>query len=64
MIVEVPIPQLIPGKTYFFFSHTYKRQPYNAKLLKAWESKVRLIDYELSLKTVPVWSPSADSQVS
>jgi saccharopine dehydrogenase (NAD+, L-lysine forming) len=50
-VKEVPIPQLIPGKTYFFFSHTYKRQPYNAKLLKACvESNVRLIDYELLTK--------------
>ncbi|MFN8691837.1 MAG: alanine dehydrogenase, partial [Cyclobacteriaceae bacterium] len=28
-IKEVPISQLIPNKTYFFFSHTIKKQPYN-----------------------------------
>jgi alanine dehydrogenase len=50
-VKEVPIQQLIPGKTYFFFSHTYKRQPYNAKLLKACvERNIRLIDYELLTK--------------
>ena len=47
-VKEVPIDQLIPEKTYFFFSHTYKLQPYNAKLLRACiDKKVRLIDYEL-----------------
>lgn len=50
-VKEVPINQLIPNKTYFFFSHTYKKQPYNAKLLKACvERNVRLIDYELLTK--------------
>ena len=28
-VKEVPIAQLIPGKTYFFFSHTIKKQPKN-----------------------------------
>ena len=47
-VKEVPINDLIPNKTYFFFSHTYKQQPYNAKLLKACvERNIRLIDYEL-----------------
>ncbi len=47
-VKEVPIDQLIPDKTYFFFSHTYKLQPYNAKLLKAClDKRIRLIDYEL-----------------
>ena len=47
-VKEVPLDQLIPEKTYFFFSHTYKLQPYNAKLLRACiDKKVRLIDYEL-----------------
>jgi len=50
-VKEVPIDQLIPNKTYFFFSHTYKKQPYNAKLLKACvERNIRLIDYELLTK--------------
>ena len=34
-IKEVPIDMLIPNKTYLFFSHTKKLQPYNQKLLKA-----------------------------
>ncbi|MGV3538890.1 MAG: NAD(P)-dependent oxidoreductase [Rufibacter sp.] len=46
-VKEVPIDQLIPGKTYFFFSHTIKKQPHNQKLLKAiLEKKITLIDYE------------------
>ena len=28
-VKEVPVKDLISGKTYFFFSHTYKEQPYN-----------------------------------
>ncbi|MGB0171508.1 MAG: NAD(P)-dependent oxidoreductase [Flavobacteriales bacterium] len=47
-VKEVPVDQLIPDKTYFFFSHTYKLQPYNAKLLRAClDKRIRLIDYEL-----------------
>lgn len=47
-IKEVPIGQLIPGKTYFFFSHTIKKQPHNRILLQAvLEKKITLIDYEL-----------------
>ncbi|MFM8851411.1 MAG: NAD(P)-dependent oxidoreductase [Cytophagales bacterium] len=46
-IKEVPIDQLIAGKTYLFFSHTLKKQPYNRKLLQAvLEKKIKLIDYE------------------
>lgn len=46
-IKEVKIDYLIPGKTYFFFSHTKKKQPYNQKLMQAMiEKKIRLIDYE------------------
>lgn len=46
-VKEVPISQLIPGKTYFFFSHTIKKQEYNKPLLKALlDKKVRMIDYE------------------
>jgi len=46
-VKEVPIPQLIPDKTYFFFSHTIKEQPYNRQLLRAiLEKNIRLIDYE------------------
>ena len=47
-IKEVPVDMLIPGKTYLFFSHTYKKQPYNRKLLKAILNKdIRLVDYEM-----------------
>ncbi|KAJ3203898.1 hypothetical protein HDU82_006220 [Entophlyctis luteolus] len=47
-VKEVPIADLIPGKTYLFFSHTYKGQKYNMPLLKAiMDRKIRLIDYEL-----------------
>ncbi|MDQ6762763.1 MAG: NAD(P)-dependent oxidoreductase [Bacteroidota bacterium] len=46
-IKEVPIKMLIPGKTYFFFSHTKKLQAYNQKLLQSIISnKITLIDYE------------------
>jgi alanine dehydrogenase len=46
-IKEVPIDQLIPGKTYLFFSHTKKKQPHNQKLLQAIiEKGITLIDYE------------------
>ncbi|RYZ23777.1 MAG: alanine dehydrogenase [Chitinophagaceae bacterium] len=49
-IKEVPVEQLIPGKTYLFFSHTKKKQPHNRKLLKAvLDKKIRLIDYECLL---------------
>jgi saccharopine dehydrogenase (NAD+, L-lysine-forming) len=47
-VKEVPITQLIPGKTYFFFSHTIKKQPKNKALLQSILAKsIRLIDYEL-----------------
>jgi saccharopine dehydrogenase (NAD+, L-lysine-forming) len=46
-IKEVPVNQLIPGKTYLFFSHTKKKQPHNQKLLRAiLDQQIRLIDYE------------------
>lgn len=46
-IKEVPINHLISGKTYFMFSHTRKKQPYNQKLMKAFLDKnITLIDYE------------------
>jgi saccharopine dehydrogenase (NAD+, L-lysine forming) len=47
-IKEVPIENLVEGKTYLFFSHTIKKQPYNKKLLQAiLKKKIRLIDYEV-----------------
>ncbi|MDH5608339.1 MAG: NAD(P)-dependent oxidoreductase [Cyclobacteriaceae bacterium] len=46
-VKEVPITSLIGGKTYFFFSHTIKKQPYNRNLLREILNKrIRLIDYE------------------
>jgi hypothetical protein len=47
-VKEVRIQDLIPHKTYLFFSHTYKKQPYNRELLNAiLDKKIRLIDYEM-----------------
>ena len=47
-VKEVPIQSLIPNKTYFFFSHTIKEQPYNRALLQAiLKNNIRLIDYEV-----------------
>ncbi len=47
-VKEVPEEMLIPEKTYVFFSHTYKKQPYNRALLQTiLEKKIRLIDYEV-----------------
>ncbi|MDZ4823806.1 MAG: NAD(P)-dependent oxidoreductase [Flavobacteriales bacterium] len=47
-IKEVPEDLLIPNKTYLFFSHTIKKQPHNAKLLRSiLDKKIRLIDYEV-----------------
>ena len=46
-IKEVPLAQLIPHKTYLFFSHTKKKQPHNQQLLRAvLDRQIRLIDYE------------------
>lgn len=46
-IKEVPVDQLVANKTYLFFSHTIKKQPYNKKLLQEiLKKKIRLIDYE------------------
>ena len=46
-IKEVPIAQLIEGKTYLFFSHTKKEQTYNQQLFHAMMDKnISLIDYE------------------
>ncbi|HMT73748.1 MAG TPA: NAD(P)-dependent oxidoreductase [Chitinophagaceae bacterium] len=46
-IKEVPTGNLLPGKTYCFFSHTKKKQPQNQPLLKAvLDKKIKLIDYE------------------
>jgi saccharopine dehydrogenase (NAD+, L-lysine forming) len=46
-IKEVPDAELIPGKTYLFFSHTKKKQPRNQQMLRAiLNKKITLIDYE------------------
>lgn len=46
-VKEVPVENLIPNKSYFFFSHTIKKQPYNQKLLQAiLDKKIDLYDYE------------------
>lgn len=51
-IKEVPVAELIAGKTYLFFSHTMKMQPYNLNLLKTvLDRSIRLIDYEVLRNT-------------
>ena len=47
-VKEVPVSQLIPNKSYIFFSHTIKEQPHNRKLLKSiLEKNITLMDYEV-----------------
>ena len=47
-IKEVPVANLIPKKTYFFFSHTIKKQDYNRRLLQAMVAKnIEMIDYDV-----------------
>ncbi len=47
-VKEVNKEDLIPNKKYLFFSHTFKKQPYNRDLLnKILENKIQLIDYEV-----------------
>jgi len=51
-VKEVPVQDLIPNKIYFFFSHTYKKQPYNRDLLKSiLQKKIQLVDYEMLTDT-------------
>jgi len=46
-IKEVPVSQLIPEKTYLFFSHTKKKQPANQSLMHAMvDKRITLVDYE------------------
>lgn len=46
-IKEIPVDYLIPNKSYFFFSHTIKKQPHNRKLLQAiLEKNIDLYDLE------------------
>ncbi|MFC2125401.1 NAD(P)-dependent oxidoreductase [Bacteroidota bacterium] len=50
-VKEVLLNQLIPDKTYLFFSHTIKEQPYNQDLLRyILDNNIRLIDYECLVK--------------
>ena len=47
-VKEVPVTQLLPNKTYFFFSHTIKKQSHNRALLQAIiEKNIQLVDYEV-----------------
>lgn len=47
-IKEIPAEYLLHGKTYFFFSHTIKKQPYNQAMLQhILDEKITLIDYEV-----------------
>ena len=46
-VKEVKEEMLLHGKSYLFFSHTAKKQPYNRDLLQAVVRKgIRLVDYE------------------
>ncbi|MBD3582900.1 NAD(P)-dependent oxidoreductase [Flavobacterium selenitireducens] len=46
-VKEVPVEALVAKKTYFFFSHTIKKQPHNQKLMQAiLEKKIELYDHE------------------
>jgi alanine dehydrogenase len=46
-IKEIPVAILVEGKKYMIFSHTRKKQPQNAKMLKAMIDKgISLVDYE------------------
>jgi saccharopine dehydrogenase (NAD+, L-lysine-forming) len=47
-VKEVNKEDLIPNKKYLFFSHTFKKQPYNRELLNTiLDKKIQLIDYEV-----------------
>ena len=47
-VKEVPKSSLISNKTYFYFSHTIKEQPYNRELLlKMMELNISMVDYEV-----------------
>lgn len=47
-VKEVPIDELISEKSYFFFSHTIKKQDYNRDLLKAiLDKNIKFYDHEV-----------------
>ncbi len=51
-VKEVPKDELIANKKYLFFSHTYKKQPYNRDLLNAiLDKNIQLIDWEVITNT-------------
>jgi hypothetical protein len=46
-VKEVQVDSLVSDKTYFFFSHTIKKQPYNRNLLRTiLQKNIQLLDYE------------------
>ena len=46
-VKEIPLELFAPGKTYAFFSHTIKGQPYNMDMLRRlMELECQVIDYE------------------
>ena len=46
-IKEVPVANLIPNKSYLFFSHTIKKQQHNREMLRAiLDKNITLYDYE------------------
>ena len=46
-VKEVPVDALMVDKTYFFFSHTIKKQPHNRELLQqVLRRNITLVDYE------------------
>ncbi len=47
-IKEVCKASLVAGKTYFYFSHTIKKQPYNRELLRRMiQMGINMVDYEV-----------------
>lgn len=51
-VKEVPLDDLLPGKSYLFFSHTTKQQAHNRKLMHAVIDKgITLMDHELLTNT-------------
>jgi alanine dehydrogenase len=51
-VKEVPIDYLISNKSYFFFSHTLKKQPHNRQLLRALlEKNIDFYDHETLVDT-------------
>ncbi len=50
-VKEVPFPDFIPNKKYFFFSHTIKKQFYNRDLLReVLRNNIELYDHEVIIR--------------